>query len=87
MAVETEIKIPDIGGASGVDVIEVLVKEGDVIEKDAPLLTLETDKASMEIPSPFAGVVRSIKLKRLHPFSPSRSHSNNPIESQCERTL
>ena len=63
MAVETEIKIPDIGGASGVDVIEVLVKEGDVIEKDAPLLTLETDKASMEIPSPFAGVVRSIKMK------------------------
>ena len=63
MAVETEIKIPDIGGASGVDVIEVLVKEGDVIEKDAPLLTLETDKASMEIPSPLAGVVRSIKMK------------------------
>ena len=63
MAVETEIKVPDIGGAAGVDVIEVLVREGDVIAKDAPLVTLETDKASMEIPSPVAGVIRSIKMK------------------------
>lgn len=63
MAVETEIKVPDIGGAAGVDVIEILVKEGDVITRDTPLVTLESDKASMEIPSPAAGVVRSIKMK------------------------
>ena len=63
MAVDTEITVPDIGGAAGVDVIEILVKEGDSITKDTPLVTLESDKASMEIPSPTAGVVRSIKIK------------------------
>jgi len=63
MTEETKIKIPDIGGATGVDVIEILVKEGDTIAKDASLITLESDKASMEIPSPLAGVVKSIKIK------------------------
>jgi pyruvate dehydrogenase E2 component (dihydrolipoamide acetyltransferase) len=58
-----EISIPDIGGASGVDVIEILVKKGDKIAKDTPLVTLESDKASMEIPSPAAGVVDSIRIK------------------------
>lgn len=57
------IKIPDIGGASGVDVIEILVKKGDKVAKDDSLVTLESDKASMEIPSPEAGVVDEIKLK------------------------
>lgn len=63
MADEQEIKVPDIGGAAGVDVIEILVKVGDVITKDTPLITLESDKASMEIPSPMAGVVRSLHIK------------------------
>lgn len=63
MAVETEVKVPDIGGAAGVDVIEILVKAGDTITKDTPLVTLESDKASMEIPSPAAGVVQSINMK------------------------
>lgn len=63
MAVETEIKVPDIGGATQVDVIEILVKEGDVIDIDTPLVTLESDKASMEIPSPCAGIVRTLKVK------------------------
>lgn len=58
-----EVKIPDIGGASQVDVIEILVKPGDVVENETPLVTLESDKASMEIPSPTRGVVDSIKLK------------------------
>lgn len=63
MVDEQKIIVPDIGGATGVDVIEILVKEGDEISKDTSLLTLESDKASMEIPSPMAGVVRSIKMK------------------------
>jgi pyruvate dehydrogenase E2 component (dihydrolipoamide acetyltransferase) len=63
MAEEKKIIVPDIGGASDVDVIEILVKVGDVIDKDSPLITLESDKASMEIPSPMAGVVRSLKVK------------------------
>lgn len=63
MAFEQEIKVPDIGGVSGVDVIELLVHVGDVIQKDTPLVVLESDKASMEIPSPVAGVVRAMKMK------------------------
>ncbi|MFA6302659.1 MAG: dihydrolipoyllysine-residue acetyltransferase [Legionella sp.] len=63
MAKETEVKIPDIGGASKVDVIEVLVKVGDEIAKDTSLVTLETDKASMEIPSPIAGTVSKVLIK------------------------
>lgn len=63
MAEEKKINVPDIGGATDVDVIEILVKVGDVIDKDTPLITLESDKASMEIPSPMAGVVRSLKVK------------------------
>lgn len=63
MTAMQKITIPDIGGASGVDVIELLVKSGDKIEKDTPLITLESDKATMEIPSPVAGVVDSISVK------------------------
>ncbi len=63
MADEKEIKVPDIGGATEVEVIEVLVKVGDMISKETSLVTLESDKASMEIPSPMAGVVRSLKIK------------------------
>jgi pyruvate dehydrogenase E2 component (dihydrolipoamide acetyltransferase) len=63
MANETEIKIPDIGGATQVDVIEISVKVGDQITLDSPLITLESDKASMEIPSPIAGKVTKLNLK------------------------
>ena len=59
----TEIRIPDIGGATDVDVIEIAVAPGDNIEQEQTLITLETDKASMEIPSPEAGVVDSIALR------------------------
>ena len=47
-----EIKVPDIGDFKDVDVIEVLVKPGDPVEKEGSLITLESDKATMEIPSP-----------------------------------
>jgi len=57
------VGVPDLGGARDVEVIEILVKVGDTIEKDAPLLTLESEKASMEVPAPFGGVVTSIHLK------------------------
>ncbi|WP_321793692.1 dihydrolipoyl dehydrogenase [Burkholderia pyrrocinia] len=58
-----EVKVPDIGDFSGVDVIEVNVKPGDVIEKEQTLITLESDKASMEVPSDVAGTVKEIKVK------------------------
>jgi pyruvate dehydrogenase E2 component (dihydrolipoamide acetyltransferase) len=63
MANEVTIKIPDIGGATEVDVIEIMVKPGDVISVDTPLITLESDKASMEIPSPQAGKVTQVSVK------------------------
>ncbi|MDQ3185113.1 MAG: dihydrolipoyl dehydrogenase, partial [Pseudomonadota bacterium] len=58
-----EIKIPDIGDFKDVPVIELLVKPGDAVEKETPLITLETDKATMEIPAPQAGVVQDVKVK------------------------
>lgn len=58
-----KVLVPDIGDYKGVPVIEVLVKDGDSVEKDAPLMVLESDKATMEVPSPAAGVVRNFKLK------------------------
>ena len=58
-----EIKVPDIGNFDSVDVIEVLVKVGDTIAKEDSLVTVESDKASMDIPSPQAGVVKEVKVK------------------------
>jgi dihydrolipoamide dehydrogenase len=58
-----EIKVPDIGDYSGVPVIEVLVKVGDTVKKDQGLVTLESDKATMEVPSPADGVVKELKVK------------------------
>ncbi len=58
-----EIVVPDIGNYSNVDIIEVLIKVGDRIGVDAALITLETDKASMEIPSPYEGIVKELKVK------------------------
>lgn len=63
MANQKEMTVPDIGGATDVDVIEILVNEGDAIEKDTPLITLESDKASMDIPAQDSGIVQKIKLK------------------------
>ena len=57
------VSVPDIGDFKEIEVIEVLVKEGDAVEKEQSLITLESDKATMEIPSPGAGVVRELKLK------------------------
>ena len=60
---EVEVKVPDIGGSAKVDVIEIMVKVGDEITVDTPLITLESDKASMEIPSPVSGTVVKMSLK------------------------
>jgi dihydrolipoamide dehydrogenase len=59
----TEVKVPDIGDFKEIEVIEVLVKPGDTIAKEQSLITLESDKATMEIPSPAAGKVSQLKVK------------------------
>src|SRR5437870_116504 len=58
-----EVKVPDIGDFKNVEVIEVLVKPGDAVAKEQSLVTLESDKATMEIPSPGAGVVKEVRIK------------------------
>lgn len=58
-----QVTVPDIGDFDSVPVIEVLVADGDTVEAEQPLIVLESDKATMEIPSPGAGVVRGLKLK------------------------
>jgi pyruvate dehydrogenase E2 component (dihydrolipoamide acetyltransferase) len=63
MADLKEARVPDIGGNADVPVIEVLIKPGDKVEKDQSLITLESDKATMEVPAAFAGVVKEVKLK------------------------
>ncbi len=63
MASEREIRLPDIGGFEAVDVVEVLVKPGDRIKAEDPVITLESDKATMEVPSPTGGVVKRLLTK------------------------
>lgn len=63
MAEIKEARVPDIGDYSDVPVIEVLVAVGDTVSKDQGLVTLESDKATLEVPSPFAGVVKELKVK------------------------
>jgi pyruvate dehydrogenase E2 component (dihydrolipoamide acetyltransferase) len=60
----TEVRIPDIGGFKDVSVIEVLVKDGQQIDKETPLITLETEKAAMDVPAPMAGRVTQVKVKQ-----------------------
>ncbi|MBI3041334.1 MAG: dihydrolipoyl dehydrogenase [Betaproteobacteria bacterium] len=63
MSQTIEIKVPDIGGFKDVPVIEVLVKPGDSVNKEDPLITLESDKATMEVPAPQAGVVKELRVR------------------------
>lgn len=63
MAKTVEIKVPDIGDFRDVEVIDVLVSEGDAVEAEQGLITLETDKAAMDVPAPRAGTIRSLKVK------------------------
>jgi len=58
-----EVKVPDIGDFKDVPVIEVLVKAGATVKAEDPLITLESDKATMEVPAPFGGVVKELKVK------------------------
>src|SRR3981189_955619 len=59
----TELKVPDIGDFKDVDVVEGNIKPGDAIEKEQGVLTLESDKASIEVPSDLVGTVKEVKIK------------------------
>ena len=64
MTNQTEVLVPDIGGFKDVSVIDVLVKDGQQIEKETPLITIETEKAAMDVPAPVAGRIAQVKLKQ-----------------------
>ena len=59
----TKITVPDIGDFENVEVIEVLTKPGETIKKNDPVVTLESDKSSVEVPSPFSGKISSLNVK------------------------
>ena len=58
-----EIKVPDIGDSKDVEIIEVLVQPGEAVEQETSLVTLESDKASMEVPSSDSGVVKELRVQ------------------------
>src|SRR6266545_3361353 len=62
-AMTFEVKVPDIGDFNDVPVIEVFVKAGDVVKAEDPLATLESDKATMDVPSPRAGTIKEVRVK------------------------
>jgi pyruvate dehydrogenase E2 component (dihydrolipoamide acetyltransferase) len=62
VAAVRDVRLPDIGDFEHVDVVEVLVKAGDRVAKEDSLIVLESDKATMEVPSPLAGVIREMKV-------------------------
>jgi pyruvate dehydrogenase E2 component (dihydrolipoamide acetyltransferase) len=64
MASTTQVLVPDIGGFRDVDVIDVLVKAGQEIDKETPMVTLETEKAAMDVPAPAAGRIAEVKVKK-----------------------
>jgi pyruvate dehydrogenase E2 component (dihydrolipoamide acetyltransferase) len=64
VATPLNVLVPDIGGFKDVSVIDVLVKDGQQIEKETPMITLETEKAAMDVPSPAAGRIQQVKLKK-----------------------
>ncbi len=64
MATAIEVLVPDIGGFKDVSVIDVLVKDGQQVDKETPLITIETEKAAMDVPAPAAGRIAQVKLKQ-----------------------
>jgi pyruvate dehydrogenase E2 component (dihydrolipoamide acetyltransferase) len=90
-----QILIPDIGNFESVDVIDVLVNVGDSISTDDSLITVESDKASMDIPAPKSGVIREIKLKvgdkvkegSLVAVIETEADASKPVERKLEKEV
>ena len=59
-----EVRVPDLGEVKGVTVLDVLVKKGDKVAVEDPLISLESDKAAMDVPSPVNGVIHSVEIKK-----------------------
>jgi pyruvate dehydrogenase E2 component (dihydrolipoamide acetyltransferase) len=83
MAKTIELTVPDLGGFAEVPIIEVLVAEGDTIAKDAPLVTLESDKATMEVPASSAGIVRGVRVRIGDRVSPGSVLANVEVSDDA----
>src|SRR3954470_15782435 len=70
MARLVDVRVPDMGNFSDVAIIDVLVKPGDAIDKDTPLITLETEKATMDVPSDVGGVIEKLHVTKGGKISP-----------------
>ena len=79
-----EVLIPDIGDAADVDVIDILVKPGDSVQAEDALLTLEGDKATMDIPAPFAGIIKAISVNVGDKVSEGRQVMTIEVEGDAE---
>src|SRR6478752_1587946 len=64
MAKTLEVRVPDLGDFKDIPVVEVMVKPGDRVEPETPLVALESEKATMDVPSPAAGVVKEVRMKK-----------------------
>lgn len=81
-----DLVVPDIGNAHDVDVVDVLVKPGDVVEIDTPLVTLETDKASLDVPATSAGTIAEVLLKRGDKVSKGAVIARVDTDSQAAKS-
>jgi pyruvate dehydrogenase E2 component (dihydrolipoamide acetyltransferase) len=84
VGVEREIQVPDIGDFTDVDVIEVLVAPGDRVAVEDSLVTLESDKATLEVPSPVAGIVKELLVRVGDKVSEGRPLARIEVESEAE---
>ena len=78
-----ELKVPDIGGHENVDVIAVEIKAGDTVAVDDTLITLETDKATMDVPAEAAGVVKEVKVKVGDKISEAERSEERRVGKEC----
>ena len=89
MSTTKNVNLPDIGDFDSVDVIEILVKIGDLVKENDSIITLETDKATMEIPAPFSGKVTNLAIKVGDKVSHGDliltvESDSEPVESESE---
>ena len=77
----TRVVVPDLGDFKDVEVIDVLVKPGDTVQLETPLITLETEKATMDVPSSAAGVVKSVAVKKGDRVSKGSATSSGRAKS------
>src|SRR3989440_298308 len=90
MAELRQVHVPDIGDFKDVPIIEIMVKPGERVAQEAPLITLESDKASMDVPSPLRGVVQELEVKigeRVSEGTVILTLATEPVQAQVQRPV